>query len=96
MSTEKERRFPIQRAGTVSWEAAEKAYAAYSKQYGTQQSLERLAERAGFGILEFCSLYLGMRNDHIAMRTLVGKEHIIARVAAELGDKWIFPEKILW
>jgi hypothetical protein len=39
------RRFPIQGGLTVSWEAAERAYAAYVKLYGSSQSLERLAER---------------------------------------------------
>lgn len=52
-----ERRFPIQGGLTVSWPAAERAYATYSKLYGTSQSLERLAERGGFGMLEFAGLY---------------------------------------
>jgi len=51
-------RFPIQGGLTISREAAEKAYIEYSRSYGTEQSLDRLAERAGFGLLEFCHLYL--------------------------------------
>lgn len=37
----------------VPWAAAEIAYAAYSKRNGTQQSLDRLAERGGFSRDEF-------------------------------------------
>ena len=57
-----ERMFPIQGdfgkpphpmnrtpAGQVPWKVAERAYEVYSPLYGTDQSLERLAERAGFG-----------------------------------------------
>lgn len=33
----------------IPWEVAEVAYRAYSRKYGTMQSLERLAERGGFG-----------------------------------------------
>lgn len=53
------KRFPIQEGLTISWEAAEKAYQTYSKYYGRGQSLERLAERGGFGKREFVCLYLG-------------------------------------
>lgn len=61
-----ERRFPIQGeyadrdigleaipATSVPWAEAEIAYQTYSALYGTQQSLERLAERGGFGRDEF-------------------------------------------
>ena len=34
---------------TIPWWLAEEAYARYSELYGTSQSLERLAERGGFG-----------------------------------------------
>lgn len=50
-------RFPIQGVGTVAWEAAEHAYRAYSARYGKDQSLERLAQRGGFGLAEFAMLY---------------------------------------
>ncbi len=62
-----ERRFPIQGevgsnpngsrkyipATTVPWSEAEIAYATYSKIHGTSQSIERMAERGGFGREEF-------------------------------------------
>ena len=52
-----ERRFPIQGGLTVSWSAAERAYHDYARRYGRGQSLERLAERGGFGLREFAMLY---------------------------------------
>jgi hypothetical protein len=56
-SMQTDRRFPIQGGLTVSWAAAERAYKHYSKHFGTDQSLERLAERGGFGVIEFVHLY---------------------------------------
>lgn len=35
--------------GTITWEEHMQVYACYAKRYGTSQSAERLAERAGFG-----------------------------------------------
>lgn len=46
------RAFPIQRYGTIPWSVAQVAYAEYARQFGTSQSLERLAERGGFGVGE--------------------------------------------
>lgn len=50
------RPFPIQEesynrgpACTIPWWLAEEAYRFYAQQFGTGQSLERLAERGGFG-----------------------------------------------
>lgn len=59
----KSERFPIQGGITVSREAAEKAYVSYARKFGASQSLDRLAERGGFGIYEFVWLYLGARDD---------------------------------
>lgn len=41
--------FPIQRGEPIPWEQAEWGYRAYAALYGTDQSLNRLAERGGFG-----------------------------------------------
>lgn len=41
---------------TVPWWLAEIAYKQYAKLFGTRQSLERLAERGGFGREEFVRL----------------------------------------
>ena len=62
-----QRMFPIQKSyvyslGTrvgpdeIPWADAEIAYRAYSAMNGTQQSLERLAERKGFGWTEYLAL----------------------------------------
>jgi len=40
----------------IPWWLAEEAYEYYSKLYGTSQSLERLAERGGFGREELLCL----------------------------------------
>jgi len=40
------------KSSTIPWWLAEEAYTYYSKHYGTRQSLERLAERGGFGRAE--------------------------------------------
>lgn len=69
-----ERRFPIQGesgrnpngsrkripASSVLWSEAEIAYATYASLYGNQQSLERLAERQGFGREEYRTLRMGL------------------------------------
>lgn len=43
--------FPIQdqKAKPVNWATAEQAYADYARRFGKEQSLERIAERGGFG-----------------------------------------------
>ena len=43
----------------VPWALAELAYREYSRLYGNRQSLERLAERGGFGVHEFGNLLSG-------------------------------------
>lgn len=43
---------PIQ----IPWEHAEEAYEEYKARYGADQSLERLAERGGFGAEEIVRL----------------------------------------
>lgn len=40
---------PKQPRSHIPWWLAEEAYAFYSSRYGKDQSLERLAERGGFG-----------------------------------------------
>ncbi len=55
--TDKPKRFPIQGGLTISWVAAEHAYEHYVRFFGTEQSLDRLAERGGFGLFEFVDLY---------------------------------------
>lgn len=41
---------------SIPWWLAEIVYTAYSKKFGNSQSIERLAERGGFGIYELIYL----------------------------------------
>ena len=50
------RPFPIQQGGTVPWWLAEIAYEHYASLFGRGQSLERLAQRKGFGREELVGL----------------------------------------
>lgn len=70
------RRFPIQGGLTVTWEAAERAYAHYAKLYGRSQSLQRLSERGGFGVKEFVELWYGRKD-------MADHENSFARALAE-------------
>ena len=46
----------------IPWRLAEIVYEGYSRRYGTDQSLERIAERGGFGILEIADhLLVGLK-----------------------------------
>ena len=64
-----EKRFPIQAeyspkklvATEIPWWLAEVAYKHYTQLFGSQQSLERLAERGGFGRDELLRL---LRKEH--------------------------------
>jgi hypothetical protein len=51
---------------TIPWWLAEIAYEYYSRRYGTQQSLERLAERGGFGRKELVMFIQGDLRDTTA------------------------------
>jgi hypothetical protein len=59
LSALRARDFPIQEGDAIPWAWAEKAYVTYARLFGKQQSLERLAERGGFGLVEWACLYLG-------------------------------------
>lgn len=50
---------------TIPWAVAEMAYQSYSAWFGTEQSLERLAERGGFGREELLVLLAGDRDHYI-------------------------------
>lgn len=64
MADTEARSFPIQAqggypAGFVPWKIAEQAYEQYAKLGHGYQSLERLAERGGFGWVELTILLQG-------------------------------------
>lgn len=65
-----ERLFPLQTSRAaplgprhIPWSVAEKAYGAYRLKYGSRQSLERLAQRGGFGWCEMDDLYPAWRDE---------------------------------
>ncbi len=63
----------------IPWSIAEIAYCAYARMYGTGQSLERLAERGGFGLEEMDALYPQWRNEvseiAVLKQRITGLEH---------------------
>lgn len=52
-----ERNYPRPGPIAVPWSVAEKAWAVYAGKYGTSQSVERLAQRGGFGWSEMDDFY---------------------------------------
>lgn len=61
---DKEKLFPIQQGNPIPWSMAEQAYLTYSRLFGIDQSLQRLAERGGFGVQEFACLFAGHSPSH--------------------------------
>lgn len=55
---------------SAPWPVAEKAWAAYAQQYGTGQSVERLAERGGFDWCEMDMFHPGWREEVDPFRRL--------------------------
>lgn len=83
---------------SIPWSVAEKAYAVYSARFGTYQSLERLAERGGFGWSEMDEFYPQWRSetDEIAsLRARVAEletraktaERRVGQLEKELADE---------
>lgn len=56
--------YPIQDGPDIPWAVAEEAYLEYVKRYGREQSIERMAERGGFGRREVGAL---LRRDPFCM-----------------------------
>ena len=78
--------FPIQGVGKIPWAFAAKAYKKYVQLFGGNQSLERLAERGGFGWQEFVHLFnektpIGLldaaRSDEMLKLVLADRDHDI-------------------
>lgn len=71
----------------IPWSVAEKAYGAYAREYGKGQSLERLAERGGFGWCEMDDLYPQWRAEASEIAELrseiTAKDAEIERLRAE-------------
>jgi hypothetical protein len=66
---------------SVPWAVAEKAWAAYSAQYGRQQSVERLAQRGGFSWGEMDELFPGWRDATDAWKRLEARERVGVKMA---------------
>lgn len=77
------KRFPVLgTGGSIPWAIAEEAYLDYSKRYGTDQSLERLAQRGGFAPDELDQHRPGWRPTTLLIDTLTAeRDHARARVA---------------
>lgn len=58
------RLFPMSGGPPIPWSTAEIIYRAYSRLYGTSQSLERLAERGGFGWSEVQLIFADLKKRH--------------------------------
>lgn len=84
--------FPIQQGPGVSWAIAARAYEIYSAKYGTQQSLERLAERGGFGMQEIEGFLIEAEKRDLEFRALARerKNKVLEKVAkaAMCFDSW--------
>ena len=69
-----ERQFPLlgnnSNLGSIPWWIAEQAYMVYANKYGDDQSLERLAERGGFGPEELDKYYPEWREKCSLVATL--------------------------
>jgi hypothetical protein len=75
--------FPIQDVGAIPWSLAERAYQRYSQLYGTGQSLERLAERGGFGLAELGYLLRGHGRNYATREILNAMRGSEARQCAD-------------
>lgn len=60
----RERPFPMQDGPPIPWSLAERIYFVYADLFGTSQSLERLAERGGFGWSEIPHLRTDYRSKY--------------------------------
>ena len=55
--------FPVIRWGNVPWDMGQRAYEGYSGEYGSSQSIERIAERGGFHPNEMDQFVPGWREE---------------------------------
>lgn len=64
------RMFPMQDGPPIPWETATVVYRAYAALYGTSQTLERLADRGGFGWAEVAAIFkeVGFRHPALHQR----------------------------
>lgn len=93
----KPKMFPLQRASrlypraaaplSIPWSVAEMAYGVYAARYGTDQSLQRLAERGGFGVEEMDEFYPPWRDEVSELTTLrANREADLAAIELALAN----------
>jgi hypothetical protein len=70
----------------IPWSIAEKAYGAYAAQYGRQQTLERLAQRGGFGWSEMDMLYPPWRDEVDELAKLRARVAELAKLRARVAE----------
>lgn len=89
--TRQMKRFPVSDNATprlmIPWSLAEEAYAAYSRRYGTDQSLERIAERGGFSYSEMDKFRRGWQNIVNAEREQLESALITAIERATVAER---------
>lgn len=69
-----DRMMPMQDGPPIPWATAEVVYQAYAMLYGTNQSIDRIAERGGFGWAEVGAIFKEVeRKDRAAFGRLTGK-----------------------
>lgn len=89
------KRFPVMGDGrphpqTIPWPMAELAYSVYRYRHGSAQSLERLAERGGFGVSELDELLPSWRADldsNVALERQVAASRAALEFIAGQRDK---------
>jgi hypothetical protein len=92
----KPRMFPLQTSRDappgprqIPWSVAEIAYGEYSRRYGSSQTLERLAERGGFGWCEMDTFHPAWRNEVSELSSLRTELEQAQRRVMELTPKRI-------
>jgi hypothetical protein len=76
---------------SIPWSVAEKAYGAYAREYGKGQSLERLAERGGFGWCEMDTLYPPWRDE---VSEIIRLRDVLAKIANLARLAWTDPDSV--
>lgn len=79
---------------TIPWETADRAYSVYSARYGKEQSLERIAERGGFGARELDEFIPGWRDELSEFRALEARHARVREAAERLVSAYAATERL--
>lgn len=88
MSDSKHGDLPARSHAPIPWVVAERAYADYSRRYGTEQTLERLAERGGFGCREMDTHAPGWEEECTAVAILEARVEVLEAEKLALDTCW--------